>query len=474
MPLTTMTMVAGAYASMELGFAMFWRMRSRAVQGLTKPPVQTPAQRERIFGRAMQAHAKYGADRFVGQWFGVNDMKQVKQENMRELVSWSLFQCRPDQLTPEQENEQQILWDKYVTGSGLHFEPGRTPGMHCMRHTLDPVKVTWRPGVVYALLHLLRCLGYAILRLSGFRRYRQGSIRYWYRGPQRGADATTAAGTPMVFLHGLGIGLLPYLPFLLRLPKTQTAFLVEQPWMSMQLRYAGAVPSIPKFTSTVQAMLARHHCSSAVFAAHSMGSCAVSWLLEACPGVVQRVVLLDPVTILLCLPTTCYSFLYRPPQSALAVFSRNFVGRELGVSSLLHRHLWWYRSTLWPEALPPRSTVVLGEKDRIVPGIQIRALCEEKGNQLNVIWLPKTGHGGFLASSAVTKAIIHAIVDGPEAFPSEDAQKTKDSVIAPKPLSRVPLRKALRQLPVNVAAQNRGPGWSSGLVFHSYHTADRR
>lgn len=155
-----------------------------------------------------------------------------------------------------------------------------------MRHTLDPIKYKHRPLLVYLATHGLinEALGYFLLRvLLGFRRHRADHIIYWHRpGAPSAAAVAATQQPPLVFVHGIGLGLAMYYHFLTLLPRRRgDIFLVELPHASLKL--CEFVPSAPMAVASLRRMLAAHGHARAVFAAHSLGTVYVSWMCR-CVG----------------------------------------------------------------------------------------------------------------------------------------------------------------------------------------------
>lgn len=159
--------------------------------------------------------------------------------------------------------------------------PGEPP-KPVMRHTLDPLKYKHRPLLVYLATHGLanEALGYLLLRgLLGFRRHRADHITYWHRPGASAASPTASTNPPppLVFVHGIGLGLAMYYHFLTLLPRRRgDVFLVELPHASLKL--CEFVPSAPMAVASLRRMLAVHGHARAVFAAHSLGTVYVSWM----------------------------------------------------------------------------------------------------------------------------------------------------------------------------------------------------
>lgn len=120
-----------------------------------------------------------------------------------------------------------------------------------------------------------------------------------------------------MFVHGIGIGFLPYLVLIIGLPTEVDVFLVEWPHVAMQMTVRG--PTVEESVSSIVRMLDDYHHESACFVAHSLGTVLVPWMLHDSRGRrrVSSTVLMDPVCFLLCDPTVATKFVYKDPTNAL-------------------------------------------------------------------------------------------------------------------------------------------------------------
>jgi hypothetical protein len=57
------------------------------------------------------------------------------------------------------------------------FEPGRNQEIKTLRLTLDPVRVTQRPLILYLVVALLQNGVLAATRLKGFKEYKDGKVK---------------------------------------------------------------------------------------------------------------------------------------------------------------------------------------------------------------------------------------------------------------------------------------------------------
>lgn len=133
------------------------------------------------------------------------------------------------------------------------------------------------------------------------------------------------------------------------------------------------MPKPAEFALFLKAIIRRHDYTQVSIIGHSFGSVTASWFLKYYPEMVTHLTLLDPVSILLSLPTVAYSFLYRQPKNLKEAIIYVFASTELTISYTLRRKFFWYRSILWLNDITNQTGVVIGiaENDEILHPLAI-------------------------------------------------------------------------------------------------------
>lgn len=140
----------------------------------------------------------------------------------------------------------------------------------------------------------------------------------------------------------------------------------------------------------------------------------VSWMLRQCPSAVARAVLLDPVVILLNLPSVCYNFVYRVPRSMIEASLHYFASRELHISKSMSRHFHWIQNIVWSEDISVPTLVVLSEKDSITNAPAIRRYLERSNNpNIDLVWLSGLNHAEFLFKPSITNRVVARVALAP-------------------------------------------------------------
>jgi pimeloyl-ACP methyl ester carboxylesterase len=196
-------------------------------------------------------------------------------------------------------------------------------------------------------------------------------LSYWFK-PHR-----SSTSLPVVFLHGLGVGLYPYVPFLGELSTSlgpDTGLIVIE-IMPISTRICHDPTSIPDFNRQISQILSFHGIDKFILIGHSYGTILSTHLL-AHPQIrekIEGVVLIDPISFLLHLPDVAYNFTARTPKSANERQLEYFASRDPGISGTICRHFFWGRNVLWKEDLMGedgtpgvKAAVAVGWRDLIV------------------------------------------------------------------------------------------------------------
>mmetsp|Transcript_46676 Transcript_46676/g.108780 ORF Transcript_46676/g.108780 Transcript_46676/m.108780 type:complete len:660 (+) Transcript_46676:58-2037(+) len=335
-------------------------------------------------------------------WFFYTPPEQISRGNVAEWLIEYFFNGMSREVIREDEalsRELDGLIQRIVEWAQLDPESSEDPNpdVRCMRLTRDPLPSGHLPFWLYFLTNIvLPHITRAKLAQLGFRRYRAGSMIYWTRraaGRARGLSNPEQPGAkaklPLVFCHGLGVGVLPYVKFVAalceQLPSTDI-FCVDLP--HIQMRPREEVPSAREVCACLGDMLEAWGHSSAHFVGHSFGTLLCAWTLRYMPSSVASVSLLDPICLLLCKSDLIHNALYawktRSPFEDLPAWLLSLlVFRELYICHTLSRTFFWNQNNLWPEDLcQVPSLVVLSGRDRLVPAHTVKsyleALCERR------------------------------------------------------------------------------------------------
>ena len=302
---------------------------------------------------------------------------------------------------------------------------GYTPEASLMKFSSDPISSVHRPLIYYAVVHFLfqKVLAPALLKYKyGMEAHTSGGLRYWYRPA---SDPSMKDKPPIVMIHGLGIGPLPYLGLLSRLSKDGHALIVPRlDPISQQMGPQDLHRH--EFVEDMVALLKFHKHAQASFVGHSYGTIPVGWMAHDVPEVVAASVLLDPVILMLHIPKVMYSILYQPATTVVDQLTHFCIRSELYFNCFVRRNFFWYSNIAFLESFETSKTfILLSGQDKVVPVEEVHAYVkmynlnespakhEEDTPHNHVVLLHKEDlmHGGFLLDDEVHDEVATAVLE---------------------------------------------------------------
>jgi pimeloyl-ACP methyl ester carboxylesterase len=349
------------------------------------PPTLSRPERKVLFEKCNATIAD--PDGYLSKWFLGANPDDIRRDNLVEFILWAFF----NRGGPVGEDAEEV--EEYIQ---LHertfhrsFAPGRNPDVKCLKLTLDDVELLHRSLVWYFCVAFVDFLTFVNFRVHKFQHFRSPlktlallfpvrlyalltrhvspvKTSYWHR-PHRSKDKL-----PILFLHGIGIGLYPYANFLEEIHPDIGVLALEI--MNISFRLSPTPPlSSSELVTEIRTILKSHGYDRVVLCTHSYGSVVATHLLqsEETQDMIADIVLVDPVSILLHLPDVATNFVHRRPRTAAEWQLWYFASKDLGVAHTLGRHFFWSRNCVWKEDLGVESgrrrvTVSLAGRDLIV------------------------------------------------------------------------------------------------------------
>lgn len=177
--------------------------------------------------------------------------------------------------------------------------------------------------------------------------------------------------TPIVFVHGIGLGLLPYMPLIDALLATGRPVLFpEIPYVSGFRPFQSPTAVLPPAVvcSTMTAMLASHGYLSATWMGHSYGTSWLSYMCKYAPKAVASLLFLDPICFCLHVPYLTKQFVYLRPDPGTVSY---MVRTDIIVNWTIQRSFPWAHVILFEEQILVPTVVFLSEKDALVPAQKV-------------------------------------------------------------------------------------------------------
>lgn len=392
-------------AMLEAGFHLEHCLALKRLQHKHEPPTFSSAERRSMFNKITDESGglSYG---FLDRWFpGAESVKDVGVEDLRSWMAWALFGKNLEDV-PDREELDSMLIEvlEKLKERGVTLPPGST-GVTLLRLNVDPVESYHRPFIYYVSTYIMEMMTSISMKVVGFRRFSMGKLWYYLREPEG-----KQTGPPIIFVHGVGMGLATYVNFVHGLVKAhgqgRRILMLELPHVSMKL-YKDDVPSMESIVDTSARILERHNLAPARWVGHSLGSCVLAAVVRRRPDLCHSLVFLDPVCFLLWEVDVTSNFCYRVPTTAMEHIIHYHISRELYINHYFHRHFWWYENVLFPSQIPEgMSTIVfVSEKDDILNAGRVLRYLQQKDN-LSVHELKNSGHGGWIINAKAQARIL--------------------------------------------------------------------
>ncbi|KAI1859679.1 uncharacterized protein JN550_011874 [Neoarthrinium moseri] len=426
-----------AYSVVDILYALFvWIPYNRRLRDEARhPPPLSSEQRWSLFVKTLDHVPNF--DRYLRLWFLGADQNDIQRDNVRDFILWAFFDRTPDSAAFEDLREVDRYVDAIEEKRGMKLEPGRgnTPSF---RLTFDPVETRYRSFIWFILIGLVDFITHCQFLWNGFQYYAQpkakflsviplrvqtlfarrrsksAELSYWHR-PHTATDKL-----PVVFVHGIGIGLWTYGPFLSQLNGSSDdggqIGIIAVELLPISFRLTSSPLTKLEFLRQLGIILESHGWGDFVLATHSYGSVLASHMVRS-PEFGPRIkaaVLVDPVSIMLHQPDVAYNFTRRKPRRANEWQLWYFASMDPGVAHALGRHFFWNENVIWKEellALPQQLTaqesreprgsatpenqatralaICLSERDLIVDTMTVAQYLADGES-----WVPGRGGGG--------------------------------------------------------------------------------
>ncbi|KFA54177.1 hypothetical protein S40293_06286 [Stachybotrys chartarum IBT 40293] len=434
----------------EATYALFiWQpYKRRLLQPALHPPPLSRAERRALFEQCLGNTT--GVDTYLRGWFMGAEMKDICRENMREFLLWAFFEQGCEGLDPDGPAHVRQDLDEYVAlieqRLGQRLADGRGPAKS-LRLTLDAVPTAYRGLMWYLVIFLVDQLTHILLTWNGYQYYARApstaldvfpprpqdflsrrrsaapALSYWFH------PHSDDSKVPLIFFHGIGVGLWTYIRFLLELmpaPGKQApcSGVMAIEFLPVSFRLTAPPPDKTEFLRQMTRILEHHGWASYAIASHSYGSVLTTHMLRSpsLGGRVASIVLIDPVTICLHLPSVAYNFTRRQPRRANEWQLWYFASMDPAVALCLGRNFFWRENIIWKEDLMGSESmsgsvasskgrgaaVCLSGKDLIVDTAAVAEYLADQGG-LEVVTFPHLDHAQAFDDVVARQRLVRLI-----------------------------------------------------------------
>ncbi|KAF9130375.1 hypothetical protein BGW39_003124 [Mortierella sp. 14UC] len=399
-----------------LFYIHFWKRLARAqqVDRVVKGP-RSPEERRELFERCMETVERgAGARKWVETWFdtGRTDRpartEDIARSNMMQWLAWAFWASSIEEVfgSPSDMMELNRMVDYIEATKDIKFAIGFNPNVECIRLAFDPVIASHRPLVYYALVWIANTFAGLVFTVLGFTRF-EGTVdtthppkknrihqqvvdpstdlNYWYYAPINPDNKV-----PLVFLHGIGVGLIQYIHWVVALSTiSRPIIMVEVPYVSNKLIKGDCMTPDDTYFA-IERILRRHEYPKATFFGHSLGTMLCAAVCRASPAsspksIVAGLILADPICFLTH-HSIARNFAYRIPATAAELVMDLFAAREIGTSWYIMRRFHWDQCIFFPKAWKKRTERSLLYEGRLSPVLpkKTRIFLSRNDNLLNM------------------------------------------------------------------------------------------
>ncbi|KAG0244507.1 hypothetical protein BGX31_008942 [Mortierella sp. GBA43] len=444
---------------------MYWKKlkRLQKIDRVVKG-VGAKERRRELFQRCLETVEEGdGVKRWIEVWFDTGRKKRASFEdigrlNMIQWMAWAFWAAPLEEVSRTTAHLQELhdMVDTIEQVKKVKFAEGFNSDIDCIRLCLDPVLASHRPLLYYTLLWIANALTNLVFRIIGLTKHditlnstidsvakdsrdvtsqatrSTPDLSYWYRTP-----ANPENEIPLVFVQGIGIGLVQYIHLIIALTWiSRPLMVIEVPYVSNRLLQTDCLtPDDTYFV--IERALKDHGHTKATFMGHSLGTMLCAAVCRASSAtsetsIVASLILVDPICFLTH-HSIAHNFAYRTPATASQLVMDLFASREIGTSWYIMRRFCWNQCVMFPIAwakrhqkpltwqgplspvLPEKTRVYLSENDNLLDMSKVAKYLE---TQVGLTTLEKEGselvvmegldHAQFLLKPHWFSSIIQA------------------------------------------------------------------
>ncbi|KAJ5267896.1 hypothetical protein N7478_010704 [Penicillium angulare] len=398
----------------------------------------------------------------------VSDAECIKRDNVKDFIRWAFFKPEYTQGL-DQQNEDEL--ETYTAEVEQLMERKLSPGRMDVKglgQLLNEASGSHRSLLWYTCVFVVDTTMHCKMLYNGFHFHRNSLSQFFAVFPFRPLTIFTARRSParhltywhrrhtskkrlpVLFIHGIGIGLYPYTSFLrdlnneleMGVTDDNEVGIIALEIMPVSSRITHPALEKDVMICEIMKIIQYHGWSRFVLVSHSYGSIIASHLLKSdrFSSLIGPTVFIDPVSFLLHLPDVAYNFIARQPARANEYQLWYFGSKDIGVAHTLARRFSWIDNIIWKEDLGIKAkkdqqegrnvTVVLSGKDLIVDtetvgqylmGSSSEARTSEKeasrawknrswiGYGLDLLWYEQLDHAQVFDFENTRRPVIRAI-----------------------------------------------------------------
>ncbi|KAF5829221.1 hypothetical protein DUNSADRAFT_16396 [Dunaliella salina] len=328
---------------------------------------------------------------YLSKWFLGAHPEDICLGNLLEMLGYGFYyQTKQGLKETGKWRELQGLVSHFLSTSGMPIKHGYNPDLRFMAHLWQPLRWTHRPLLFYMMTEAIAFATGVGMQAMGYQKGRStsGMVFYFHPGNplHKAGLQNQQQAPPLLMLHGVGLGLLPYMLVISQLTACGLPVLCPEA-KHASMRLCSYIPTACEVAENVVSILDQLGLGQASIIAHSYGTFVASRLVQAHrQRAVHSLSLIDPVCFGMFLPGLLHNFIYRTPldvfkqHGLVAAAKASFVwlvSRDVHCAATFCRRFFWTDVNLWAEDLPEKCLIVLAGQDELLHAEEIRQIATQ-------------------------------------------------------------------------------------------------
>lgn len=273
------------WSIIEVLFFIYQCYLYKKVQQRTSPPKISSKERDQLVAYALANTTN--VSKTLSKWFMDSPFEDIDRESIVDWLAFAFYSKKISELNDQEYEEIGNFIEK------IEIEHRIKPSMNksnktlsFMRHILDPVRVIFRPLIFYFVTDTILngIITRAVLYFRGYRFRQIGHLQFWTFYQK--TDEQSVEEEPIVFFHGLGIGLLTYQPLISHIhqkfSRNRRIILISMRCIAMRYPSLNNIPNINETSESIKEIFEYYQIKKAIFIGHRFVFFHVIFLLVFC------------------------------------------------------------------------------------------------------------------------------------------------------------------------------------------------
>lgn len=315
------------------------------------------------------------------------DKELITLPNISTLLSYKIYDS-PNRNVDELLSIVKIKCAPIIKPSG----PLSYRNMSSIMMT-NNLNITHKPFAYYTAMYFIRKVFNFYMYTSGFTNIIDPStrLRIWVKYNKNAVNKT-----PLVFIHGFGLGIVPYVNKIRKLSVDRTLILPELPNISYDLYTAAPPPSADNIADALYDILVKRGVELIDIMGHSYGTMILNIFQNKYPHMCNYKTYAEPVCFYIQygqMASTTYNFSLDTCGNILMYLAYLFVYRDMYIQYINRRSMFMEHFLI--KNLDDKTHIILAKDDRFVPSSWVYAYITRHYPHIKIDMIDG-GHGSFL------------------------------------------------------------------------------